>query len=549
VWSFVPIDTIAGYDNISMLGGKVLKKVLVFLIITSVTLGLFLGIKAAIKNLNNDSNTKQINVNDIKHINELNIPLIEVKTLNPILNSNKQVSDILKFIYEPLIDINSDNKLVPCLSTEWAKIDEYNWIIKTRKNVKWHDDSIFSSDDVLFTIDKIKEAQQSIYKTNIDNISEISIIDTDSIKFTLINPDSLFPYKLTFPIIPKHYYRDVKIDDENKNNRPIGTGSFKYVVTQENKIELEKNTNWWNNTKFVLSKIYLYKYGTYGEAIKAFKSSEIDMIITSMIDWNKKFGTIGINTYKFETEEFETLIPNTNKTILLDSSVRRAILYAINREKIILDVYNDNASISDTLIHKDSWLYDGSEYSQFDIEKAKQLLINTGWKQENGTWTKTIDKKKYTLKANLMVNEDNKERCLAAEIIKNNLDDLGMKITINKVNWNTYRENLNSGNFDLALCGINTISDFDLLLTAKTDGILNYSQYKNSFFDEIYESTDISQSGLYSIYKQVQDEYKKEVPYIGLYFKTNILITNKSVNGEIHPTWWNSYNNIINWMK
>jgi peptide/nickel transport system substrate-binding protein len=529
--------------------GNVLKKVFVFLIITSITLGLFLGIKAAIKNLNNNSDVKQIVDNDINFVDEINIPLIEAKTLNPIINNNKQVSDILKIIYEPLIDISSDNKLVPCLSTEWAKIDEYNWIIKTRKDVKWHDDSNFSVEDVIFTLDKIKEAEQSLFKTNIENISETIIIDSNSIKFTLKEPDDLFPYKLTFPIIPNHYFRDVKLDDDNKNNRPIGTGAYKYVVTTGNCIELEKNTNWWNNIQPRLSKIYLYKFETYGEAIKAFKSSEIDMIITSMNDWNKKFGTIGINTYKYETEEFETLIPNTNKTILSDSSVRKAILYAINREKIILDVYNDNAVISDIPIHKDSWLFDDSDYSEFDIEKAKQLLLNSGWKQENGTWTKTIDKKKYTLKATLMVNEDNKERCMAADIIKNNLDELGIKITINKVNWSKYKENLTSGNFELAMCGINSISDFDIFSLVLPNGSLNYAQYNNSNFNKLLENIDISQSALVSDFKTIQEEYKKEAPYIGLYFKTSVLITNKSVNGEMRPTWWNVYNNIYSWTK
>ena len=82
-----------------------------------------------------------------------------------------------------------------------------------------------------------------------------------------------------------------------------------------------------NNAK--LKTINLNKYSTYSEEIKAFKSAEIDMILTNMYDWKEKFGFIGINSYKFENTEYEVLIPNTENKILADNSVRKAILYGI----------------------------------------------------------------------------------------------------------------------------------------------------------------------------------------------------------------------------
>ena len=99
--------------------------------------------------------------------------------------------------------------------------------------------------------------------------------------------------------------------------------------------------------------------------------------------WNKKFGTIGINNYQYENSHFETLIPNCQRTALSEPSVRRAILHAINRENIIADVYNGMASKQDIMIHNYSWVYDKELTADYNADKAKQLLGNALWKQED----------------------------------------------------------------------------------------------------------------------------------------------------------------------
>jgi peptide/nickel transport system substrate-binding protein len=213
-------------------------------------------------------------------------------------------------------------------------------------------------------------------------------------------------------------------------------------------------------------------------------------------------------------------------------------------------VYNDNVSISDIPIHNTSWLFDSNEYTEYDAEKSKQLLINCGWKQENGnSWSKKINNQNYILKASLMVNSDNEERCKAANIIKDNLSELGISVTINKVDWSTYKLNLESGNFDLALGGFDVISEFDIISLLSKDGNLNYAGYENEKMENLFSTVGLGQINLEPTFDSILEEYRKEVPYIGLYFRTNILITNKSVDGEIIPSWWNVYNNICSWSK
>ena len=520
-----------------------MKKILLFFVLAGLLLGLFLGIRSTM--LNKEEKSIKIDATEATYKDELILPLVEIDTLNPILTNNKQVLDVLKLIYEPLFEFDIKNKLSPILGVEYMEKDNLTWIISLRKDVMWHSNKNFTAIDVLFTIDSIKSNPQSPYYNSLKNVYYCEELDNYTIAIYLYERDVNLPYKLTFPIMPQYYFKD-SLAHVEKTNRPIGTGPYKYVSSDDEKFVLSFNSNWWKEVKAKLNTIYLVKYQSYGEAIKAFKSSEIDVITTSMDSWRKKFGVIGINSYSYESDKYEMIIPNCNKIVLRDSAVRRAILYAINRENIIDDVYENNAIKQDLMIHSYSWLNDKSQEVEYSIDKSKQLLTNSKWYLSNNVWNKTIDGKIYSLKLNLMVLKDNDTKKNACKIIKENLDSIGIKISIVEVDEATYIKNIENGNFDLAYGTLETINDFDVIDLLKTK---NYSNYNSAELDDDLNQLFISNVYLENSFKSFKLEYRNELPYIGLYYKTNTLLTNKAVKGSITPTIHNPYNNIWTWSK
>ena len=215
--------------------------------------------------LNQSEDNKTVYNNDSgdNYIHELNIPIMEIDSFNPLLTYNQQVINILKLIYEPLVSIDKEEKLKPTLATEWAQTSDTTYIIKLRNDVLWHNGSKFTADDVVFTINLLlSEDISSPYKENTKNILSIEAIDSYSVLITLNEKDELFIYKLLFPIIPMYYFKDGEILNENKNNIPIGTGAYRYATTNENEtiMKLERNNVWWNKEKeFRLENIFLYK--------------------------------------------------------------------------------------------------------------------------------------------------------------------------------------------------------------------------------------------------------------------------------------------------
>ncbi len=524
-----------------------MKKIFLFIMCTALTLGLFLGIREYMLSQENVDVVLEESVDEVSFIPELKLPLIEVDTLNPIYTQNRQVANTLGLIYEPMIGLDENNKLVPMLAVEWNEKDDFTWIVKLRENVKWHSEKVFTAEDIKFTVNSILAKENSTYYENVKNIVNIDIIDNNTVVISLKEKDSFLPYKLNFPIIPKYYLFE-NLDNIEKLKRPIGTGAYTFQThtDDEHRITLNFNNNWWNTNYAKLKTIYLYTYTSYGEAIKAFKSAEIDVISTSMYSWKKKFGVIGINSYSYENSKFETLIPNTKNLALSESSVRRAILYAINRNNIVDDIYEGNASIKDIMIHDYSWLYDKNLNAEYNPEKAKQLLLNAGWiKGENG-WQKNISNKTVKLSFNLLVNEQNIEKIKVAEKIKNNLNEIGIAINVKKVKPDVLTSSINRGEFDLVLSTISLQNEYDIvdLLLNK-----NYSKYENIEMKNLLNSLYIDNISIVEEYKKVQSKYREEVPYIGLYFKTDTLLTNKAVKGHIAPTWYNIYHNICSWCK
>ena len=127
-----------------------MKKIFLFFASIGIILGLFLGIRSEVLKNKSDINVANNDSGD-NYIHELKIPIMEIDSLNPLLTYNEQVSNLLSLIYEPLVKIGKDDLLETNLAIEWASKSDTSWIIKLRKDVKWHNGNEFTSDDVVFT--------------------------------------------------------------------------------------------------------------------------------------------------------------------------------------------------------------------------------------------------------------------------------------------------------------------------------------------------------------------------------------------------------------
>ena len=173
-------------------------------------------------------------------IKEINLGIAGFDTVNPILSKNKYVQEISRIIYEPLFELDGEYKLKKCLASDWAKTSTTTYLIKIQKNIKWSDGEKFTVDDVIFTIDVLKQIP-SIYGSNVQYVVNVNKVDEETLQITLDHEIPFFEYDLNFPIMSQKYFEGQDFSNTEKNNAPVGTGKYKITQNDNEKIILSKN--------------------------------------------------------------------------------------------------------------------------------------------------------------------------------------------------------------------------------------------------------------------------------------------------------------------
>ncbi len=520
----------------------------IFLVFIIIILG-FAIYKVKVQNKSDEENntSKTSITGEIEKGTEMTLAISNFDNINPIITSNKKIQDIDRIIYEPLIGITEDYKLDFILAKECAKMSGNTYIIKLRQAVKWSDGTKFTSDDVKFTIDKLKENSNSVYSKNVSSIQEVDIIDNYTLKIILSAEVKNFEYYLNFPILSNSYYADTDFWNTEKNKAPITTGRFKIGEVTHSTIILEKNENWWNKeaTSYI-DKITINLYSTVAEMYNAFKMGNISLITTENSNYQNYVGTIGYDLTEIEGREYVFLALNTNSKYLSDVNIRKAIRASIDKQSVIDNSFGNLYSISDFPLNKGNYLVDEKDNNYYNFEEKWNFLSNAGWNEKNGTWQKYENYRTNRLELNLVVRASNGTRCKAAENIKNQLQEQGIIINIIYADDNSYNSYLNNVNYDMMLCSIEQPIAPDLNTYF---GYNNLAKYNNQEVNDImsYITNNTDENELKNKYQRLYDIYNEDVPYIGIARNKIMTLKNTDLVGEIKANWYSMFYNIGEW--
>ena len=488
--------------------------------------------------------------NEEEKIKEIRVGIAGIDTINPILSNNKNVQDITKLIYEPLVNLTSDYKAEPCLATEWAKESNNSYLIKLRENVRWSDGQRFTSEDVRFTIDRLKEIA-SIYSYNVQYVTSIDILDDYTIRINLDREVPFFEYYLNFPILSKDYYEGEDFTTTAKNSQPVGTGMYKISTVDTSNILLVKNDSWWDikNTPLALEKININLYSSIGELYNSFKVGSLDLVATDNTNVTEYIGTIGYTPNEMRGRDHTFLAFNTQNEILANLEVRRAISYSIDKNNIVSTIFNNQAFASSFPLDYGSWLYQEEQGSSgYNVNQTRQILEEAGWKYRSNTWQKTINKKTQRIELSIMVKANDGTRIAVAENIKTQLETQGIRINILQVSNEEYTNRINNKQYDIALCTLTLSTSPDLTTFFGDGNLANYTNEEiTNIMNEVKNTTD--ENILKERYSRLIEIYKSDAPYVSLYNNKYIVAFNSGLVGEKKPNWFCSFYGVETWYK
>ena len=186
--------------------------------------------------------------------------------------------------------------------------------------------------------------------------------------------------------------------------------------------------------------------------------------------------------------------------------------------------------------------------SGYNLEQAKQVLADNGWSYRSGTWQKTENYKTQKLTLNLLVRASDSSKVAVAENVKQQLANQGIIINIVQVSDDQYNNNINSKNYDIALCSMTLSTSPDLSTYFGEGNLANYSNEEvTDIMNEVKNTTD--ENILVEKYARLAEIYKSDTPYISLYNNKYTVAYNSGLVGEITPNWFYQFYRIEGWYK
>ncbi len=406
------------------------------------------------------------------------------KGFNPIVAQETSTTAITQYIFEGLTRISGiTNEVEPGLAERWdVSADGLTWTLHLRAGVKWNDGAPFTADDVVFTYKQLvynKDVQSSSRDVFTIEGKEFDVRKIDNSTVTFTTPVKFAPFLrgLTQEILPKHkLLKSVEAGTFNSTwgvDTPlaeiVGTGPFmleRYEPSQ--RVVLERNPHYWRtdaegNRLPYLDGITILIVPNIDVSLLKFQEGESDYYglrgsdfpILKPLERGKNFtvyrtgpdfGTsfIVFNQNPEKNPETGQWYVNPKRLKWFTNlEFRRAVAFALDRQSMIDLVMNGLAYLQDSSMSPSSGFFYTADVvkHEYDPEKSKRILADAGFIDHDGDGY-IEDPDGNTVEFNLFTNAENNVRVKIADIIRKDLETVGMHVHFTSLEFNNLVDKL-----------------------------------------------------------------------------------------------------------
>lgn len=459
-----------------------------------------------------------------------------------------------------------------------------------REEAVWDNGKPVTGHDVLFTLKAIKNPNVDAehLRPYVDFIKHMEIDEQNPKKFTLYSKEPYFAAEFSSGgiayIAPEYIYdpkglmkgytlkelsdpdkvSELKSDPkmvefgEEMNSEKfqrekgfvVGCGPYEFVEWQTGqRILLKKKENWWGerlasealNFKALPETIQYEIINDPATVANTIRNHGVDVSRSLKAkDYASFKGNDRINElYNMPSPvqlSYTYIGIHTRDPKLEDKRVRQALSHIVDREQIISVLMYDLAEPTNSPIHPTKPYYNEAiEGYDFNLEQAKALLDEAGWKDTDGDGVrdKVINGRKTPLELSIKYNQGNAARENTAIFFKENAEKVGIKVNVEVREWTVYLEEVKNHNFELCVLGWvqGPIMDDPKQIwhTQSYNGGSNYAGFGNAYSDKLIEDIrrEMDTEKRYAMFKEFQQIVHDEAPYIFLYTPYNRLLISK----------------------
>lgn len=413
--------------------------------------------------------------------------------------------------------------------------DGLTYTFNLREGVLFHDGEEFTAEDVVYTSEFYGNPDNGSVQAN-DYASVVSVeaVDDYTVAFTLEQPNAAFmTFTATNFIVPAHYHSEV--GEEVYRTAPIGTGAFKLKEWRATEFtELEAFDDHFRGRP----NIDILRLDVVPEpsvrAIALTTGDADSSVWPLLVENSLQFADDpSFNVFRTSASAVNHFPLNNTNPVLAEKAVRQAMMYAINRQQVIDDIFSGAAVVAQSNLSPAFAFYANPDVKtyEYDVDQAMALLDEAGWVLgDDGVRVKDDLRLSFTC----TVITGDQARRPEAEVVQQYLGEVGIEMILEEAPVASILEGMRAGTMDCSLFNWTYgSSDPDATVNLATGGGNNFSQYSNARVDELLVAglaeTDLE--ARQAIYYEIQEIVAEEVPFIYMMYWDGFSVFSGRVQG------------------
>jgi peptide/nickel transport system substrate-binding protein len=447
---------------------------------------------------------------------------------DPRVGTDEVSQKVYQLLYDNLLNLDDQLRIAPGLATEWEQPDEKTLVVRLKRGVRFHDGRELTAKDVAYTFNSLIDptfvsARRGAYAS----LDRVEVVDPYTARFVLKQPSSSFAIQLVLPVIPDGAGAELRA-------HPVGTGPYKFVsYAVDDVLRLAAFDDYHDgppNNRGVVLRIVP------DEIMRGLelKKGTVDLIVNDINpDTVERFrDEDSMQIVAGTGTDYAYIGMNLRDPLLADKRVRQAIGYAIDRDAIVRYLRRGLAQPAITLVPPSSWAFapDAFQFS-YDPARARALLDAAGYPDPDGDGP--LPRVRLTLKVST-----NEFYRLQAAVIQQDLRQVGIELDVRSHEFATLSKDVASGNFQLTTLQWVGISDPDMLRRVfhskqMPPAGFNRGFYSNPEVDRLIDEASAApdEATRAALYRQVQHIVAEDAPYISLWYKTNVAVAQRDLQG------------------
>lgn len=413
---------------------------------------------------------------------------------------------VLENVYDTLVEPDENLEMQPALAESWElSEDQLTWTFTLQDGVSFHDGSEMTSEDVVYSFNRIIEEElATAYR--FASVEKVTAPDPRTVEIRVSAPTPNLLSSIGG-------FKGVAIVEEQNaesgdiTTAPVGTGPYELAqFTSGDHIDLEAHADYWGEAPEIPT--IRYRFISEGStALAALKAGEIawtDSIPPQQVEALTGDDAVAVDVVP--SNDYWYLALNQAREPFDDVRVRQAIAYAIDREAIAQVTSYGTAQVNQLAIPEDSTWYTAYDTYSLDQQMAQDLLAEAGVED---------------LSMELMVSSDYPETVDAAQVIADSLAEVGIDLKIRSLDFGTWLDEQNQGNFDMLYMGwLGNIDPNDFYYSQHhSEGSSNAQGYSNAEVDRLLDEgrTETDEDRRQEVYDEAATIIADEASYIYLY--------------------------------